>query len=63
MSLREEILLEKIKSGSLFGYGQCDIEVREKLWEAFANFPTISNITNVGRDDIGSLLEDYIENI
>ena len=59
--LREENLLEQIKSGKLFGYVQCDIEVPEELRKKFANFPPIIKNTNVGRHDIGSLMQDYAE--
>ena len=59
--LREESLLEQIRSGKLFGYVQCDIEVPEELKEKFANFPPIFTNTNVGRHDIGSLMQDYAE--
>ena len=59
--LREESLLEQIRSGKLFGSLQCDIEVSEELKEKFANFPTIFKNTNLGRHDIGSLLQDYAE--
>ena len=59
--LREENLLEQIRSGKLFGYVQCDIEVPEELKEKFANFPPIFKNTNVGRHDIGSLMQDYAE--
>ena len=59
MPLTEERLLESIKSGSLFGYVQCDIEVPEILREAFANFPTIFNNNNVGTDEIGHFMEEY----
>ena len=59
--LREEILLEQIRCGKLFGYGQCDIEVPEELKKKFANFPPIFKNTNVGRHDIGSLMMDYAE--
>ena len=58
--LREENLLEQ-KSGKLFGYVQCDIEVPEELKKKFANFPPIFKNTNVGRHDIGSLMQDYAE--
>ena len=51
--LREESLLEQIRSGKLFGYVQCDIEVPEELKEKFANFPPNFKNTNVGRRDIG----------
>ena len=40
--LREESLLEQIKSGKLFGYVHCDIEVPEVLKKKFAKFPPIS---------------------
>ena len=59
--LREESLLEQIRSGNLFGYVQCDIEVPEELKKKFANFPPIFKNTNVGRHDIGSLMQDYAE--
>ena len=42
--LREESLLEQIRSCKLFGYVQCDIEVPEELKEKFANFPPSSKI-------------------
>ena len=59
--LTEETLLEQIRSGELFGYVQCDIEVPEELKEKFADFPPIFKNTNVGRHDIGSLMKDYAE--
>ena len=59
--LREESLLEQIRSGKLFGYVQCDIEVPEVLKKKFANFPPIFKITNVGRHDIGSLMKENAE--
>ena len=60
-ALRAESLLEQIRSGKLFGYVQCDIEVPEELKEKFANFSPIFKNTNVGRHDIGSLMKDYAE--
>ena len=60
-SLREESLLEQIRSGNFFGYVQCDIEVPEELKEKFSNFPPVFKNTNVGRHDIGSLMQDYAE--
>ena len=59
--LSEESLLEQIGSGKLFGYIQCHIEVAEDLKKKFANFPSIFKNTNVGRHDIGSLMQDYAE--
>ena len=59
--LREESLLEQIRSGKLFGYVQCDIEGPEVLKKKFANFPPIVKNTNVGRHDIGPLMKDYAE--
>ena len=50
MPLKEERLLEDIKSGSLFGYVHYDFEVTENLREAFINFPPIFKNINVGRD-------------
>ena len=59
--LREESLLEQIRSGKLFGYIQCDIEVPEVLKKQLANFPPIFKNTKVGGHDIGSLMKDYAE--
>ena len=59
--LREETLLEQIRSGKLFGYVQCDIEVPEELNKKFTSFPPIFQNTNVGRHDIGSLMQDHAE--
>ena len=59
--LREESLLEQIRSGKLFGYVQCDIEVPEELKKKNANFPPIFKNTNVGQHDIGLLMKDYAE--
>ena len=59
--LREENLLEQIRSDKLFGYVQCDIEVPEDLKKKIASFPPIFKNTNLGRHDIGSLMHDYAE--
>ena len=59
--LREESLLEQIRSGKLSGYVQYDIEVPEELKEKFAIFPPVFKNTNVGQHDIGSLMKDYAE--
>ena len=59
--LREENLLEQIRSGELFGYVKCEIEVPEELKMKFDNFPPIFKNTNVGRHDIESLMQDYAE--
>ena len=42
--LREERLLEQIRSVKLFGYVQSDIEVPEELKKNFAKFPPFSKI-------------------
>ena len=48
-----------IKSGSLFSYVQCDIEVPKSLREAFANFPPVFRYINAGRDHIGPIMKEY----
>ena len=57
----EENLLEQTRCGKLLGYVQCDFEVPEVLKKKFASFPPIFKNTNVGRHDIGSLMQDYAE--
>ena len=59
--LLEKKFLENIKSGSLFGYVQCDIEVTENLREAFANFPPNYKKIIVGGDDIGPFMKESAE--
>ena len=59
--LREETLSEQIRSGKLFGYVQCDIEVPDELKKKFANSPPVFKNTNVGRHDIGLLMKDDAE--
>ena len=59
--LREESLLEQIKSGKFFGFVQCDIEVPEELKKKSATFPPNFNFANVGRHDMRSLMKDYAE--
>ena len=59
--LREERLLEQTRSGKLFGYVQCEIEVAEDLKKKFASFSPTFKKTNVCRHDIGLLMKDYAE--
>ena len=59
--LSGETLLDQIRSGKLFGYVQCDIEVPEELKKKIANFPSIFKSINVGRHDNGLLMKDYAE--
>ena len=61
MPLTEETLLENIKSGSLFGYVQCDFEILKNRPDFFANFPPIFKNNTSGRDDIGPLMKKYAE--
>ena len=60
-SLAECQLLGKIKSGKMFGYVQCDIEVTNKLKPHFANFPQYSKNNLVDRKNIGKLMKQYAE--
>ena len=53
--------MEQRRSGKLFGYAQCDIEVPDGLKKKFADFPPIFKNTNVGRHDIESVMQDYAE--
>ena len=59
--LRVERLLEQMRSGKLFGYVQCDIEVPEELKKNFAICPPIFKNTNVGQHDLRLLMKDYAE--
>ena len=61
MPLIEKRLLGIINSGSLSGYVQCDNQVPENLRECFANFPLICKNINVGWDDIGPFIKEYVK--
>ena len=61
MPLRDERLLENIKSGILFRYVPCDIEVPEKIREIFGDFPPFFKNINVGRYDIRPFMNEYAE--
>ena len=61
MPLREERLLEEIKSVSLFGYVQCDVEEPKNPREVFANLPPMFKNIKVGKVDIGPIMNTYVE--
>ena len=60
-SLAAEQLLEKIETGKLFGYVQCDIEVPEELRSKFDNVPPKFKNTLVTKNDIGDVMKNYAE--
>ena len=61
-SLKQHQLLENIKSGKLFGYVQCDVEVSDKLKPPhFSDFPPLFRNTLVDRKDIGKLMKQFAE--
>ena len=49
--------MQEIKSGNLFGYVQCDLNVPEHLRAYFTKFPPISKKTVVSRNVIGDLIK------
>ena len=59
-ALRQNQLLDKIRSGALFGYVQCDIKVQEHLWKKIASFPTILKNTHACKQDIGPLRQEGV---
>ena len=61
MPLREEKVLENIKSGSVFSYVQCYTEIPENFQETFAKFPPIFINIDVGRDTIGPFMKEHAD--
>ena len=55
-------ILEKVKSGELFGLVQCDIHVPDNLKPYFEDLPPLFKNTNVSREDIGEHMETYCIN-
>ena len=61
LPLSSEKLLARIEEDNLFGYVQCDLEVPEEVRERFANFPPIFKNFDVGRENIGKLMQENAE--
>ena len=61
LPLSSETLLMRIHEDKLFGYVQCGLEVLEELRERFVNFPPIFKKCDVGRENIGKFMLDYVE--
>ena len=59
--LREDRLMQEIKSGKLFGYNQCDLKGPEHIRANFANCSPVFKNTVVNRIDIGDLMKEYAE--
>ena len=59
--LCQDQLLEGITSGPLLGYVQCDIKVPEHVKEDFAIFSPLYKVTNVYRQDIAPLNQEYAD--
>ena len=61
-SLSEERPMQEIIDRKLFGYVQCDFEVIQRLRRYFWNyFPPIMKINVVTKEDIGTLMKEYLE--
>ena len=59
--LRQDQLLEKAKSGAMFGYVHCDTKFPEHLRGKFDTIPPIFKNTNVCRTDFAPLMQEYAE--
>ena len=59
--LRQDHLIDKIRSGTIFYYVQCDIKLFEHLRDQIAIFPLKFKNTNVYRQDIGPPMHEYAE--
>ena len=59
--ISEELIINKIKSGELFGLVQCDIQTPPELKERFSELPPIFKNINISREDIGPHMREYCE--
>ena len=59
--LRQDQVLDKIEPGELFGFALCDINFSKTLRGKIANFPPIFKITKTCTEDIGLILQQYVE--
>ena len=59
--LRQAHIMDKIKSGALFDYVQCDINVPDQPRENIVNFPPVFKNTKVCRQRIHALMQKYAE--
>ena len=60
-ALSEIALINKIRSGELFGVIECDVYVPEEKKKHFEDFPPIFKNTNVSREDIGDHMRNVAE--
>ena len=54
-------IIEKVKSGSLFGLVQCDIHVPDHMKKKFEDMPPIFKNVNISIDDIGEHMKNYCQ--
>ena len=59
--MTEQVIVNAIRSGTLFGMVEYDIDVPEHLRDYFAEMQPIFKKTFVTRSDIGSFMRDYAE--
>ncbi len=59
--INKDIIIDKIKSGDLFGLVQCSIQVPDDLKEYFEDMPPIFKNVEISRNDIGEHMKDYCE--
>ena len=57
--LREEQLMQEIKSGKFFGSVQCDLKVPDHLKIYFVNFHPVFKKIVVSRNEIGDLMKEH----
>ena len=61
MYLDSKALFCRIRSGELFGYVHCDLQVSEHLKDIFENIPPVFKNTLVSSADIGEYMKTYTE--
>ena len=56
-----ETIVEKVRSGKLFGLVQCDISTPDDLKSKFSDLPPIFKTIDISINDIGQHMKDYCE--
>lgn len=58
-SVSQDVIINKIRTGELFGLVQCDIDTPTHLREEFSELPPIFKNVKISRDDIGTHMKEH----
>ena len=63
ITINENLIEHRVKSGKFFGLIRCDIHTPEKLKSKFSEFPPIFKNVTISKNDIGDHMKTYCEEV